>query len=405
MDICSQQFLRRTHVIMWVACASVFGIGAALSAQDLPVEFPATDSLTAAPESPVPESPVAALPVPILSGNLPLLTVPAVPPAPGTTEAVMNEAATGELIPFSVGYWIVSTWHSPQSFDDGPLQFRPEVKRFDEGAGIRDSGIEELTHSLIPGVPVCIVVHGSFMSSPSVYPESCDTWQWLQGGSCGLPFQMIYFSWPSDRPLSALASIDVAVLGKRASRNGFYLTSLINKLPPECPLCLLGHSHGTRIISSSLHLMAGGEVEGYYHPQPRNSRRRIRAVFAASAIDHDWLNPGARYERALCVTECLLNLHNHKDPALKIYPLRRIGSSRALGCVGFTEKDQRALGEARRRVSNWDVSEIVGMGHLWPNYVKRPSLASRLRNYLYYADMLHIKPSETATYPTAISIR
>jgi hypothetical protein len=198
-----------------------------------------------------------------------------------------------------------------------------------------------------------------------------------------------------------LASIDVAVLGKRASRNGFYLTSLINKLPPDCPLCLLGHSHGTRVISSSLHLMAGGSVEGYQHSQPGNAGRRIRTVFAASAIDHDWLNPGQRFDRALCMTECLMNLQNHMDPALKIYPLRRIGSSRALGCTGFTEKDQRELGESRRRVSNWDVSETIGMGHLWPNYVKRPALASQLRNYFFYADMPQIMLQEEEVSPQA----
>lgn len=61
-------------------------------------------------------------------------------------------------------------------------------------------------------------------------------------------FQMIYFSWPSDRALSPFASIDVAILGSRASRNGFYLASLIQSLPPECPVCLVGHSHGTRVI-------------------------------------------------------------------------------------------------------------------------------------------------------------
>jgi hypothetical protein len=101
------------------------------------------------------------------------------------------------------------------------------------------------------------------------------------------------------------------------------------------------------------------------------------------------------------MTECLMNLQNHMDPALKIYPLRRIGSSRALGCTGFTEKDQRELGESRRRVSNWDVSETIGMGHLWPNYVKRPALASQLRNYFFYADMPQIMLQEEEVSPQA----
>ncbi len=304
--------------------------------------------------------------------------------SPAVSESVFSEPST-----FAVptpGYWIVSTWKSPQSFDDGQLQFCPEVTRFDDGVGMRRSAIHELTESLVPGVPLCIMVHGSFMNSPSVYPESRETWNWLKAGSCGLPFQMIYFSWPSDRPLSALASIDVAVLGKRASRNGFYLTSLLQQLPTDCPVCLLGHSHGTRVISSSLHLMSGGVVEGHRHSHPSSNGRRIRTVFTASAIDHDWLNPGERYDRALSSTECLLNLRNRKDPALVIYPLRGPGSSRALGCTGFTEKDREELGRRNPKVRDWDVSEMIGIGHLWPNYMKRPALASHLRNYLYFAD-------------------
>lgn len=291
------------------------------------------------------------------------------------------------------GYWIVSSWKSPQSFDGGSLRFYPEVTQFENCVGYRHSDMNCLTQSLIPGVPVCIVVHGSFMDSPSVYPESCETWKWLQSGSCGLPFQMIYFSWPSDRPLTLLASIDVTLLGRRAGKNGFYLASLIQQLPPECPVCLVGHSHGTRVISSCLHLLAGGSVEGFRHCGSGCNGRRIRTVFSASAIDHDWLNPGQRFDRALCCTECLLNLTNHKDPALMIYPLGRIASSRALGCSGFTAKDHRKLGPWSSRVRDWNVSDSIGTAHLWPKYLSQRWLPRSLRNYFYFADLQTISDS------------
>lgn len=307
---------------------------------------------------------------------LPPLTVPEVP------------QASEPILP-APGYWLVSSWRSPQDFSQGLLRFCPEVTRYDEYVGYRHTGMDELTQSLIPGVPVCIVVHGSFMDSASVHPESRETWRWLNAGSCGLPVQMIYFSWPSDRSLSALASIDVAILGSRASRNGFYLANLIQSVPPECPVCLVGHSHGTRVISSSLHLLGGGVVEGHRHSNPGCQGKRIRAVFTAAAIDHDWLNPGERFERALCCVECLINLKNPDDPALMIYPLRRIGSGRALGCAGFTSKDRQELGSWNTRVKDWDVSDSIGAGHLWPNYSDRPWLARRLRNYLYFADSQH----------------
>ena len=319
--------------------------------------------------------------------------VPPVPPVPSAEPMLAEPAETLPVdggvetyAPQTPGYWIVSSWNSPQEFENDQLRFCPQVQRVDECTDGCPSSMEQLTGSLIPGVPICIVIHGSFMDSPSVLPDSHRTYSWLKAGACGRPYQMIYFSWPSDRALSPLASIDVAILGSRASRNGFYLASLIQSLPPECPVCLVGHSHGTRIISSGLHLLGGGVVEGHRHCTPGCSGRRIRVVYTASAIDHDWLNPEERYGRALCCVECLINLRNAKDPALQIYPLRRIGSSRALGLAGFTSKDRRELGAYGSRVRDWDVSSLIGHDHSWPNYVAHNSLASSLRNYLFFAN-------------------
>jgi hypothetical protein len=317
-------------------------------------------------------------PVPPVPSSEPMLAEPA-EPLPG-------ESAVEPYAPQTPGYWIVSSWNSPQEFENDQLRFCPQVRRVDECTDGYPSSMEQLKGSLVPGVPICIVIHGSFMDSPSVLPDSHNTYRWLKAGACGRPFQMIYFSWPSDRALSPLASIDVAILGSRASRNGFYLASLIQNLPPECPICLVGHSHGTRIISSGLHLLGGGVVEGHRHCTPGCSGRRIRVVYTASAIDHDWLNPEERYGRALCCVECLINLRNAKDPALQIYPLRRIGSSRALGLAGFTSKDRRELGAYGSRVRDWDVSSLIGHDHSWPNYVAHNSLASSLRNYLFFAN-------------------
>lgn len=286
------------------------------------------------------------------------------------------------------GYWLVSTERSPQSFDESLPRFCAAVRRYEDCHGVRSSSLQELVSSLAPNVPVVIVVHGSFMDSPSVVPESRKTWRWLQRGSCGQPFQMIYLTWPSYRPLSIAPAIDVAVLGRQASRNGFYLAQLIQSLPAECPLSLVGHSHGTRVISAALHLTAGGTVEGHLLQCRSCVDRDVRVVFAASAIDHDWLNPGERFDRTMLLADCLVNLRNEHDPALLIYPLRRLGSSRALGRSGFTQNDRRALGAASRRIAEIDVTDSIGHRHLWPAYLEHASLPQRVRNHLYFADQV-----------------
>ena len=396
---CRRAVLRTVAFIATVLITVAILPVSALSGEDLQSDLPEVprqlaippEDLTGSKESPQPAAVFDAFlfAARIATPESESSPVPPVPVAePSHAEPVVSAPANvgGEnYAPKIPGYWIVSSWNSPQEFENDQLRFCPQVQQVDECTDGQPSCMEQLTGSLIPGVPICIVIHGSFMDSPSVLPDSHRTYSWLKAGACGRPFQMIYFSWPSDRALSPFASIDVAILGSRASRNGFYLASLIQSLPPECPVCLVGHSHGTRIISSGLHLLGGGVVEGHRHCTPGCAGRRIRVVYTASAIDHDWLNPEERFGRALCCVECLINLRNVKDPALQIYPLRRIGSSRALGLAGFTSKDRRELGTYGSRVRDWDVSSLIGHDHSWPNYVAHGSLSSSLRNYLFFA--------------------
>lgn len=317
------------------------------------------------------------------------LEIPPVPESADTGGAVLAEEqlreATTPVWP-AEGYWIVSTAASPQSFETSPPVFCPRVTRYDDCVGYRRSQMTELQQGIVPGVPICIVVHGSFMDAPSVAPESRATWRWLRNARRDQPFQMIYFSWPSDESLTSLIGIDVLILGSRASRNGFYLASLIQSLPPESPICLVGHSFGARVISSSLHLMGGGVVEGYRHGCANCRGRQIRAVFAAAATDHDWFNPGQDFDRALCCTECLLNLRNCKDPALCVYPLRRLGSSRALGKTGLTPKDRYLLQRTGCKVTDIDVSGMIGVRHSFPEYFSRPNVATLISNYVYFTE-------------------
>ncbi len=195
-------------------------------------------------------------------------------------------------------------------------------------------------------------------------------------------------------------AFDTNQLGRRACRNGYYLAELIQHLPPECPVCLIGHSHGTRVISSCLHLLAGGAIQGIQHPFARVNGRLIRTVFTGSAIDHHWLNPGKRYDRALSSTQCLLNMTNCYDPALAVYPFRMPLLVRpALGMTGLTRLDRRRLGPMSRKVLDFDVTPIIGASHYWPYYFQQPGLAMAMRNYVYFPDVvpaMTVAANETA---------
>ncbi len=302
-------------------------------------------------------------------------------------EPVVDVVSSPQPALITMGYWIVGSQSSPQDFDESAPVFCPSVTRFEHCVGFRQSNMQELTQSLQPGVPVCILSHGSFVSWEDVLTESQETWKWLGHASPNQPIQMICFSWPSDRPVfSPIVQLDVNRLGRRAERNGFYLASLVQQIPSECPICLIGHSHGTRVVASSFHLLGGGSVNGYLLATGPYPQHRLRAVFAASAMDHKWLNPGQRYGQALRPVECVLNLKNSCDPALLIYPLRHPFSSGALGFTGLTRSDRKKLGPCGNKIHDLDLTEEIGKGHYWPNYFRRPWLARAIRNYLFLGE-------------------
>lgn len=286
------------------------------------------------------------------------------------------------------GYWMVSTNGLPQSFDGETLRFCPRVTRVPRGCRPRTASFPELCRSLIPGVPVCIYVHGSFVGPREVQSQSRQTNHWLRSASRGEPMQMINFAWPSSRPiLIPTIKLDVNLLGRRAARNGWYLAELICCIPSDCPVCLIGHSHGSRVVASALHLIGGGAVQGVTHRRARATGRLIRTVFAASAIRHDWLNPDERYGRALCAASCVLNLRNTHDHALMLYPLRHPFSGHSLGTTGFTRRDRKSLRGWSPKVQDHDVTQLIGFGHMWPRYVQQQRLAWLIRNFVYFPDV------------------
>lgn len=249
----------------------------------------------------------------------------------------------------------------------------------------------DFTNSLQPGVPVCIVVHGSYVTADSVQEECQRTFRWLRQAAPHRPLHVVFFTWPSEGPLtfdrsnaltSPLPGVDVAILGRRAEFNGIRLAQLMNAIPSQNPICLIGHSHGARIVSSALHLVGGGSVQNLALRQV--VPHRIRTVLAAAAIDHDWLLPNERYGRVLCTTECLVNLRSRKDWALWFYPLRKPFSPASLGRKGFSDRDMRKMGEHAAQISELDVTDYVGVGHIWPNYYERDEIANAIAPVVYF---------------------
>jgi hypothetical protein len=285
-------------------------------------------------------------------------------------------------------YWTVSSRGLPQQ----PTQCASHRLGYYERLGtgtLRPTSREAMIAQLSPGVPICIFIHGSFVDAASHRSESAHTYNWIRRGAPNLPAHFLFYTWPSEAMCNAVASANPAAVndrGRWAEHNAFYLADLIAHLPHDSPICLVGHSHGARVTLATLHLIAGGSIDGRTYSQDTGHNRRYRAVLAAGAVDRHWLNPGQHYDFAIRRVEGILNMVNATDAALHFYPLRQVFSRKAIAVTGLTRWDRHRLGEQGNKLIDYDVTTLVGLGHFWPNYYEESQIGRAISPYVYFTD-------------------
>ena len=302
----------------------------------------------------------------------------------------------------SPNYWIVSSRCDIQHrrhlhLADGELDV---YQRTPDGQ-LCPTNLASLQSQIIPGVPVLICIHGVFVRWEDECLESHQAYQWIRHACPHLPIQVIFFTWPSDGMITGLIPADLALRSRQAEFNGLHVARLINGMPESCPVSFVGHSLGCRTILSTLHLAGGGDVQGLSCPGGLGRSRRFRAVFAAAAVDHNWLNPRDRYGCALPRTECIVNLQNRKDLPLAFYPLLRPFAGRALARTGLTRRDTRQLGPLSEKFINLDITGTQGHNHLWPGYFQCPEIAAAIAPVIYYPGVAHYTDTPVYEMPTA----
>ena len=199
--------------------------------------------------------------------------------------------------------------------------------------------------------------------------------------------QVVFFTWPADGNLPIVLPVDIAVLGRRSSAHSIFLAKLITQLAPSQPVCLLGHSHGARACLATLHLLGGGRLEeGQILPAGCTPPARIRTVLVAAAVDHNWLNPGQRYDKALFTPEKVLLLRNSRDGWLSVYQARKIAGERALGKDGLGTADRAALGELSNKIVDLNAAQFTSNSHAFASFHERPELGAAVLPFVYFQD-------------------
>ncbi len=303
----------------------------------------------------------------------------------GHNSGPVQNWSVGETYPGNVRYWIVSSRNAPQDLRRIQCGHLDVFERHCDGRLCRSS-VPQLVAGLHPGAPILLSLHGSYVAWEDNLVQSEGTWRWIRSACPHLPLNIIFFTWPSDQERCLLAPCELKRHGVEAEYNAFYVAALLSSLPDCHPVCLLGHSYGARMTMATLHLAGGGAIHGAKLGRGVGSKR-LRAVLAAGALDHNWLNADGRYGCALCRAECVLNLRNRHDLVLKVYPLLRpLMARRAIGASGVTGLDRHQQ-DCTCRLHDLDVTGLVPAGHFWPNYYKQPQLARILASWVYFPDV------------------
>lgn len=302
-----------------------------------------------------------------------------------TQSEVLGRAQVSNTSAGQIDYWIISTRECPQSFGDlcTPECFE-YFHRLPDGSCVPSSWMEFL-EAVDPSGPVCFLVHGNLVGFEEAISQG---WEVVEALSthlpAGMPVTFVSFTWPSDEVVPLLITADLQIKASRSDATAYYLASLINYLPPNQKVSLLGFSHGARSVAGTLELLGGGEVRGRRLPHGPAPPRPMRASLIAAAMDHHWLRPGERNGRAICQLEALQVFFNCTDWALRYYPLRCPLSRHALGYTGLDERDWQALGEQAAKVQEVDAAELVETMHHWSYYIQSSGFTSLLAPYIFF---------------------
>ena len=137
-----------------------------------------------------------------------------------------------------------------------------------------------------PAVPTMIFVHGNQISPGDAKCEGLAVYRRVILHGCDAPrIRFVIFSWPSSKVSGGLLR-DVRVKAARTGPAGCQLAWLLDQMPAETPVSLVGFSFGARIITGGLHVLAGGSLGGsmslaeHVHP----NRQPMSVVLMASAL-------------------------------------------------------------------------------------------------------------------------
>jgi hypothetical protein len=241
------------------------------------------------------------------------------------------------------------------------------------------SSIAEFVAADDPATPTSFVVHGNQVDSSLAVAQGLRVYRQLV---VGIPeaqrVRFVIWSWPSERIHGIVK--DVRLKAARTTTDSKYLAWTLQQLNPHTPIRLVGFSFGARIATGALHLLGGGELNGFsLPPETAPQLRSVRVVLVAAALRNSWLAEGNYHGRTLDVVESMLLINNSCDAALKRYHVAEAcRDAEALGYTGPAGRLPHA-----NKIQQVDACCDLGKSHNWELYIASPRYAALMRQYAW----------------------
>jgi hypothetical protein len=217
-----------------------------------------------------------------------------------------------------------------------------------------------------PACQTVIYIHGNRVARGEDRYRGMKVYRSLRDhGKPNKPIRFIIWSWPASTIPGPLK--DYQVKANRTRPVSWQMAWVLNQMPAETPVSILGYSYGARIASGTMHLLGGGSL-GKLKLAAKPKMPPFRIALLAAAFDADWLQPGHFHGRALGQVEHLAFTTNPHDPAMRFYHLSNgRGRVHALGKKGIT--NTQSIGRLAKRIQPINMSRSVGRSHYLTDYL------------------------------------
>ncbi|WP_197172433.1 alpha/beta hydrolase [Novipirellula aureliae] len=245
-----------------------------------------------------------------------------------------------------------------------------KVSRLENNGRTSPSSTHEYLSEIGHDRPVVVYVHGYRFNQCDALRRGLLIHREIAARNCGSPVDWVIFSWPSEQ--DGFITHDVREKAKYSDTQALYLAWLLREqLNRSIKTKLIGYSLGGRVVTGSLHALAGGMIGGRNLPGELIKHADIDVGLVAPAIGQNWLSMGGYHGLAPSNIDSFLLLYNQRDAVLKRYwLLSKVRGAVALGFGRLPSLTPRGDGsevDLRAR----DCSRWIGIAHDEVDYYQR----------------------------------